>query len=170
MTTVLQQKELESAFSLLCYVYVTGVDECQNSFLRWLERPARRSLRESQIGVRFPWKLRFIPIAWPRDRHVEDHWHRWWRLQNLWKVWALEVLTGRSWLPALERCFSVIYFTLSLRHGLHMQSRNGELNFRLQGRRSASLASPTKYSFEMGWQRELSILRSSGKSGVKPGV
>ena len=41
--------------------------------LRWLERPAQRSLRESQNGVRFPWKLRRIPIAWPRDRHVEEH-------------------------------------------------------------------------------------------------
>ena len=43
------------------------------TFLRWLERPAQRSLRESQNGVRFPWKLRRIPIAWPRDRHVEEH-------------------------------------------------------------------------------------------------
>ena len=33
---------------------------------RWLERPAQRSLRESQNGVRFPWKLRRVPIAWPR--------------------------------------------------------------------------------------------------------
>ena len=42
-------------------------------FLRWLECPAQRSLRESQNGVRFPWKLRRVPIAWPRDRHVEEH-------------------------------------------------------------------------------------------------
>ena len=78
--------------------------------LRWLERPAQRSLRESQNGVRFPWKLRRIAIAWPRDRHVdvEEHWHRR-RNQNLWnwKVWSLEVLTGRPWLPSLEGRFSV---------------------------------------------------------------
>ena len=44
-----------------------------------------------------------------RDRHVEEHkmdWHRR-RNQNLWKVWALEVLTGRPWLPSLEGRFSV---------------------------------------------------------------
>ena len=78
------------------------------TFLRWLERPAQRSLRESQNGVSFPWKLRRIPIAWPRDRHVEEHWHRR-RNQNLWnwKVWAFKVLTGRPWLPSLEGRFSV---------------------------------------------------------------
>ena len=31
--------------------------------IRWLERPAQRSLRESQNGVRFPWKLRRIPYS-----------------------------------------------------------------------------------------------------------
>ena len=59
-------------------------------------------------GVRFPWKLRRVPIAWPRDRHVEEHWHRR-RNQNLWKVWALGVLTGRPWLLSLEGRFSVAW-------------------------------------------------------------
>ena len=46
-----------------------------------------------------------------------------------------------------------------------MKSRNGELNFGPQGPwRSASLVSLTKPSFEMGCRRELSTLRSSGKS------
>ena len=41
-----------------------------------------------------------------RDRDVEEHWNRR-RNQKLWKVWALEVLTGRRWLPSLEGRFSV---------------------------------------------------------------
>ena len=49
------------------------IHENHDHRLRWLERPAQRSLRERQNGVRFPWKLRRIPIAWPRDRHVEEH-------------------------------------------------------------------------------------------------
>ena len=54
-------------------VNVNQPNVTKQTVLRWLERPAQRSLRESQNGVRFPWKLRRIPIAWPRDRHVEEH-------------------------------------------------------------------------------------------------
>ena len=96
---------------------------------------------------------RRVPIAWPCSGHVEEHWHRR-RLQNLWKVWALEVLTGRPWLPSLEGPFSIDNHILLCRyiHGLHVKSRNDSENAQARLRTTRMVARVTRLCHKVFFQ------------------
>ena len=111
-TSLLSRNELESGtFTIVLhatssFTYVSVIYGANFPSLRWLERPAQRSLRESQNGVRFPWKLRRVPIAWPRAIDMSKNID----IDGGTKTcerFDLEVLTGRPWLPSLEGRFSV---------------------------------------------------------------